>query len=61
MLVKLYGQEAFYNLDSAEDLVGHLFATLAPHTSGAILCRLIGFSDIKGLTPSLFRSSRRRT
>ena len=48
MLVKLYGQEAFYNLDSAEDLVGHLFATLAPHTSGAILCRLIGFSDIKG-------------
>ena len=49
MLVKLYGQEAFYNLDSAEDLVGHLFATLAPHTSGAILCRLIGFAKpLKG-------------
>lgn len=48
MLVKLYGQEAFYKLDAAEDLVGHLFATLAPHTSGAILCRMIGFSDIKG-------------
>lgn len=47
-LVRLYNQSPFYSCDSAEDLVGHLFATLAPHTSGAILCRLIGFTDIKG-------------
>ena len=48
IMTRLYGQEPFYNLDAPEQLAGHLFATLAPHTSGAILCRLIGFSDIKG-------------
>ena len=48
LLVRLYGQKPFYSCDAAEGLIGHLFATLAPHTSGAILCRLIGFSDIKG-------------
>ena len=48
LLVRLYGQSPFYSCNSADDLVGHLFATLAPHTSGAILCRLIGFTDIKG-------------
>ena len=48
LLVRFYGETPFYSCNKAEDLVGHLFATLAPHTSGAILCRLIGFSDIKG-------------
>ena len=48
LLIKLYRQEAFYNLKDSSDLIGHLFATLAPHTSGAILCRMIGFCDIKG-------------
>jgi len=48
LLVRLYGQEAFYNVNEPSDLIGHLFATLAPHTSGAILCRMIGFCDIKG-------------
>lgn len=44
----LYGMERYYNAEKPEDLIGTLFATLAPHTSGTILCRLIGFSDIKG-------------
>ena len=48
LLMRLYGQEPFYSCDTADGLVGHLFATLAPHTSGAILCRLVGFTDIKG-------------
>ena len=48
MLMKLYEQQPYYSCDSGNDLIGHLFATLAPHTSGAILCRLIGFTDIKG-------------
>ena len=47
-LVRLYNQAPFYSCNTGDDLVGHLFATLAPHTSGAILCRLIGFTDIKG-------------
>jgi DNA polymerase II large subunit len=48
MLIRLYNQKPYYSCDSGDDLVGHLFATLAPHTSGAILCRLVGFTDIKG-------------
>ena len=48
LLVRLYKQSPFYSCNTADGLIGHLFATLAPHTSGAILCRLIGFTDIKG-------------
>tara|TARA_Y100000310_G_scaffold345517_1_gene465876 strand:- start:188 stop:3637 length:3450 start_codon:yes stop_codon:yes gene_type:complete len=48
LLTKLYGIEPYYNCDKVEDLFGHLMMGLAPHTSGAILCRLIGVADIKG-------------
>ena len=48
LLVKLYGLESYYNCKSIEDLFGHLCMGLAPHTSGAILCRLIGVAKIKG-------------
>ena len=48
MLVKLYELEPFYNCEKKEDLFGHLMMGLAPHTSGAILCRIIGLADIKG-------------
>ena len=48
MLVKLYGMKAFYNCETVEDLFGQLMMGLAPHTSGAILCRIIGLADIKG-------------
>jgi len=44
LLQKLYGIEAFYNLRSKEDIVGHLVIALAPHTSAAIVGRIIGFS-----------------
>jgi len=48
LLVKMYGMEPFYECKSVEDMFGHLMMGLAPHTSGAILCRLIGVADIKG-------------
>ena len=48
MLVTLYGMEPFYNCESYQDLVGHLIMGIAPHTSGAILARIVGFADIKG-------------
>ena len=48
LLVKLYGLEPFYNCKSTQDLFGHLMMGLAPHTSGAILCRIIGLADVKG-------------
>jgi DNA polymerase II large subunit len=48
LLVKLYDLPPHYNAHKVEDLFGHLFMGLAPHTSGAILCRLIGVAEIKG-------------
>ena len=48
LLVTLYSMDRFYNCETKEDLVGHLIMGIAPHTSGAILARIIGFADIKG-------------
>ena len=48
LLVKLYGMKPFYNCETLEDMFGHLCMGLAPHTSGAILCRIIGVAQIKG-------------
>ncbi len=45
MLQRLYGIDAFYNAKTAHDLVGQLVLTLSPHTSCAVLNRLLGFTD----------------
>lgn len=42
LLVKVYDMEAFYNLQSAGDLIGRLVVGLAPHTSVGVLGRIIG-------------------
>jgi len=47
-LEKIYGQERYYNIRGRSELIGHLTFGLAPHTSGCILCRIIGYSDIRG-------------
>ena len=48
MLMTLYDMDSYYNCQEINDLVGHLIMGIAPHTSGAILARIIGFADIKG-------------
>ena len=48
LLEKFYGLDSFYNFEKAEDLVGELVIGLAPHTSGGIVGRIIGFADAKG-------------
>ncbi|MDR0887853.1 MAG: DNA polymerase II large subunit [Candidatus Methanoplasma sp.] len=47
-LEKFYGLERFYNVNSRDELIGHITFGLAPHTSGCILCRIIGYSEIRG-------------
>lgn len=47
MLIKTYGMAPFYNLNSYEDLVGHIVIGLAPHTSAGIIGRVIGFTEAK--------------
>lgn len=61
LLVKLYGLKPFYNLNSWQDLVGHLVIVLAPHTSAAIMGRIIGFSKTQGFyaNPLLHAATRR--
>ena len=48
LLVRMYDQKPYYNVNEPKDLIGHLGMGIAPHTSGAIVCRIIGFADVKG-------------
>ncbi|MFA5176330.1 MAG: DNA polymerase II large subunit [Candidatus Nanoarchaeia archaeon] len=61
LLVKLYGEEKFYNLKSKKDLVGHLVISLSPHTAAGIVARIIGFSKTQGFyAHPLLHSAMRR-
>ncbi len=61
LLVLLYGEEKFYNFKSENDLVGQLVIALAPHTSAAIVGRIIGFSKTQGFfAHPLFHAATRR-
>lgn len=48
LLVKLYGEDSYYNLNGKRDLIGHLAVSLSPHTSAGVVCRIIGFSKTQG-------------
>lgn len=52
LLVKLYGQESFYNVKNREDLVGQLAVFMAPHNCAGVVCRIIGFSNTLGMYAS---------
>jgi DNA polymerase II large subunit len=60
-LSRMYGLKPFYNLEKGIDLVGHLALALAPHTSAAILTRIIGFSKTQGFfaNPLIHAATRR--
>ena len=56
-----YGTEKFYCINDLEDLVGQLIIGLAPHTSGGVLGRIIGWSDTSGgYAHPLFHAAKRR-
>ena len=44
LLEKVYGLARHYRATSPRDLLGCLVVTLAPHTSGGVLARVIGFT-----------------
>jgi len=61
LLVKFYNMKPFYNLKKPEDITGHLCIGLAPHISGGTICRVIGFTDVKGtLGHPYFHTAKRR-
>ncbi len=61
LLINFYGVRPFYNVKSTDDLVGHFIMMLAPHTSGGIAGRIVGFSDTQGLFahPMMHAATRR--
>lgn len=60
-LVRLYEVEPFYRATRPEDLVGHLVVALAPHTSGGVAGRLIGFTDAEAcFAHPVFHAAKRR-
>lgn len=48
LLIRLYGEEPFYNFNNQESMVGHLVIALSPHTSAGLIARIIGFSKTQG-------------
>jgi len=53
--------DSFYNTETGEDLVGHLCVGLAPHTSGGVLTRIIGWSNASvGYGHTLYHAAKRR-
>ncbi len=61
LLEKLYGLPTFYDAAGPEDLVGQMAVGLAPHTSGGVLARIIGFTPVKAcLAHPYFHAAKRR-
>tara|TARA_Y100000310_G_scaffold159627_1_gene159322 strand:+ start:75386 stop:78787 length:3402 start_codon:yes stop_codon:yes gene_type:complete len=61
LLVKLYRLKPFYNAKEPQDLAGHYIMGLAPHTSAAIVGRIIGFNKTQGgFAHPLWHSAQRR-
>ena len=61
LLIRFYGMESFYNAKSLKDIVGHIAIGLAPHTSGGVACRIIGWTDASaGYAHPLFHAAKRR-
>ncbi|VVB52428.1 DNA polymerase II large subunit [uncultured archaeon] len=61
LLTKLYDLPPYYKLETPDDLVGHLVAGLAPHTSAAVVGRVIGFTDAHvGFAHPFWHAAKRR-
>ena len=61
MLREFYKLDSFYNFESEQDIAGSLVAAIAPHTSAAIVGRIIGFSKTQGFfAHPLFHAATRR-
>ncbi|MCI0497330.1 MAG: DNA polymerase II large subunit [Thermoplasmata archaeon] len=61
LLERFYGEEPFYRAERPEDLVGHLIVGLAPHTSGGVLGRIIGFTPTQcGFAHPFYHAAKRR-
>jgi DNA polymerase II large subunit len=47
LLRDVYGLPSYYNLRNKQDLIGHLIIGFAPHTSGGVVGRILGFTKMR--------------
>jgi DNA polymerase II large subunit len=61
LLTEYYGIDPFYDVDEREDLVGELVFGMAPHTSAAVVGRIVGFTSAAvGYAHPYFHAAKRR-
>jgi len=61
LLVRYYGLDPFYEVETRDDLVGELVFGLAPHTSAAVVGRVVGFTSAAvGYAHPYFHAAKRR-
>ncbi|WP_255151650.1 DNA polymerase II large subunit [Halorarius halobius] len=61
LLEQYYGLDAYYEVEEREDLVGELVFGMAPHTSAAVVGRVIGFTSAAvGYAHPYFHAAKRR-
>jgi DNA polymerase II large subunit len=61
LLERFYGLERYYNINKKEDLIGQFVLGLAPHTSAAIVGRIIGFTKTQGcMAHPMWHAAQRR-
>jgi len=61
LLTEFYGLPAFYEVEDREDLVGELVFGMAPHTSAAVVGRVVGFTSAAvGYAHPYFHAAKRR-
>lgn len=51
-LVRAYGVKPYFNLQNKDGLIGVLLGCMAPHTSSAVVGRIIGFSKVQAFLAS---------
>jgi DNA polymerase II large subunit len=61
LLEQYYGLEPFYEVEERDDLVGELVFGMAPHTSAAVVGRVVGFTSAAvGYAHPYFHAAKRR-
>ena len=60
LLEKVYGMPPFYGARTTDDLIGQAVVSLAPHTSGGVLARIVGYTGVRGAFAHPFLVAARR-
>jgi DNA polymerase large subunit len=61
LLEQYYGMDRFYEIDDRQELVGELVFGMAPHTSAAVVGRVVGFTSAAvGYAHPYFHAAKRR-